>query len=132
MAREASKNHLRHTHHLAATWDAYQVCYNFLIINDGNSAVFFGTGSQTRMLRNGMVHPVIQGIIDDTSSGVIYPDITGFPVIQLIHGVVKPFRRRRGPGVIIGISQFALGYQSHKAIEGFILERIYLHLLIVI
>ena len=36
----------------------------------------------------GTVHQVIQGIVDGTGSGVIYPDITSFPVIQWIHGVV--------------------------------------------
>lgn len=32
------------------------------------------------------------GIVDSSGSGVIYPYITGFPVIQRIQGVIKPFR----------------------------------------
>ena len=40
----------------------------------------------------GTVHQVIQGIVDSSGSGVIYPYITSFPVIQRIQGVIKPFR----------------------------------------
>ncbi|CIA06790.1 Uncharacterised protein [Salmonella enterica subsp. enterica serovar Typhi] len=68
----------------------------------------------------GSVHQVIQRVVNGARTGMVNPDVPGFPVIQRTHRVIKPLRRGGGPGFVIGITKLSLAGKAYKPVKGLI------------